>query len=186
MSLKKLYIFIFLVCSWLANAQGFTISVKTYQNCFSNAVKIKVDGNTPPYTLIWSSGYVGDSISNLISGGEFFVHISDNDSTTRDTSVSFSLIDPPCRVSFSNHFTPNGDGINDTWVANNNIINYPNFLLEVFDRSGQLVHTQRHEYFPWEGTQLGIKLSEATYYYIFFYDEKVKSRFEKGSVTIVR
>jgi gliding motility-associated-like protein len=184
MSLKKLYIFIFSVCTWLANAQNFTISVKIYETCFFNAVKIKVTGNKPPFTLNWSTGAVGDSVSNL-SGGDFTVHISDNDTTTRDTSVSFSLIYPPCRVGFNNHFTPNSDGINDTWAITNTSY-YPDFLLEVFDRSGQLVHTQRHEYIPWEGTQLGIKLSDATYYYIFFYDEKVKSRYEKGSVTIVR
>jgi len=185
MSLKKLYIFIFVVYSWLANAQqGFTILVKTYETCFFNSVKIKVTGNTPPYKLNWSNGSVGDSVSNL-NGGDFSVHISDNDTTTRDTSISFSLISPPCKVGFSNHFTPNGDGYNDTWGISNTVY-YPDFLLEVFDRAGQLVHTQRNEYFPWEGTQFGIKLSEATYYYIFFYDEKIKSRYEKGSVTIVR
>jgi gliding motility-associated-like protein len=184
MSFKKIYIFIFSVCSWVANAQGFVITVKTYETCFFNSVKIKVTGNTPPYKFSWSNGSVGDSVSNL-NGGEFSIHISDNDTTTRDTSVSFSLISPPCRVGFSNHFTPNGDGINDTWGISNTIY-YPDFLLEVFDRSGLLVHTQRHEYFPWEGTQLGVKLSDATYYYIFFYDEKIKSRYEKGSVTIVR
>ncbi|HXU27301.1 MAG TPA: gliding motility-associated C-terminal domain-containing protein [Bacteroidia bacterium] len=186
MSLKNLYIFIFIAISWQANAQqGFTISVKTYETCFFNSVKIKVTGNTPPYKLSWSNGLTGDTATNIVIGGDFSVHISDNDTTTRDTSLSFSLVDPPCKVNFSNHFTPNSDGINDSWGISNTIY-YPEFLLQVFDRSGQLVHTQRHEYFPWEGTQLGIKLSEATYYYIFFYDEKVKSRFEKGSVTIVR
>ncbi|HTA61139.1 MAG TPA: gliding motility-associated C-terminal domain-containing protein [Bacteroidia bacterium] len=185
MSVKKLYIFVFSVFVWHVNAQqSFTISVKTYGTCFFNSVKINVTGNKPPYTLSWNTGAVGDTLSNL-SGGDFLVHISDSDTTTRDTSVSFSLVYPPCRVSFSNHFTPNGDGINDTWGVSNTIY-YPDFLLEVFDRAGQLVHTQRHEYFHWDGTQFGIKLSEATYYYIFFYDEKIKSRFEKGSVTIVR
>jgi gliding motility-associated-like protein len=185
MKLKSLYIFIFSTFSYLLNAQqSFTISVKTYETCFFNSVKIKVEGIAPPYHLSWSNGATGDSSSNL-SGGDFSVHISDNDTTTRDTSVSFSLIYPPCGVHFANHFTPNNDGYNDMWSISNTIY-YPNFLLEVFDRSGQLVHVQRHEYTPWEGTQFGIKLSEATYYYIFFYDEKVKSRHEKGNVTIIR
>lgn len=184
MSLRSLYIFVFSFSAWLLTAQNFTISVKTYETCFFNSVKINVSGNTPPYKLIWSTGATGDTVSNL-SGGDFLIQISDNDTTTRDTSITFSLVYPPCRVELPNHFTPNGDGINDTWGLSNTIY-YPNFLLEVFDRSGQLVHSQRHEYFKWEGTQLGVKLAEATYYYIFFYDEKIKSRYEKGSVTIIR
>ncbi len=185
MRLRSLYLFIFSIACLLTSAQqSFTISVKTYETCFFNSVKIKVEGHFPPYNLSWSNGATSDSVSNL-SGGDFVVHISDNDTTTRDTSVSFSLIYPPCRVGFANHFTPNGDGYNDSWSISNTIY-YPDFLLEIFDRSGQLVHTQKHEYTPWEGTQLGIKLSEATYYYIFFYDEKIKSRYEKGNVTIIR
>ena len=185
MKLKNLYIFIFFIFGYCLHAQqSFTISVKIYETCFFNSVKIKVAGNMPPYTLNWSNGAVGDTVSNL-GGGDFSVHISDNDTTTRDTSISFSLVYPPCKVTFANHFTPNNDGINDTWGISNTVY-YPEFLLEVFDRSGILVHTQKHEYIPWEGTQLGLKLSDATYYYIFFYDEKIKSRYEKGSVTIIR
>ncbi|HKC66644.1 MAG TPA: gliding motility-associated C-terminal domain-containing protein [Bacteroidia bacterium] len=185
MKLKNLYIFIFFIFGYCLHAQqSFTISVKTYETCFFNSVKIKVAGNMPPYTLNWSNGAIGDTVSNL-GGGDFSVHISDNDTTTRDTSISFSLVYPPCKVTFANHFTPNNDGINDTWGISNTVY-YPEFLLEVFDRSGILVHTQKHEYIPWEGTQLGLKLSDATYYYIFFYDEKIKSRYEKGSVTIIR
>ena len=186
MSQRILYLFAFLMFAGLVNAQqNFSITVKKYEtNCFFNSVKINVTGNVPPYILAWNNGYFGDTLSNL-GGGVFSVQISDNDSTTRDTSISFSLIPPPCRVSFSNHFTPNGDGINDTWsVLNSN--NYPDFLLQVFDRWGQKVHEQKHEYIPWEGTQLGLKLSDATYYYIFFYEENKSSRFEKGSVTIIR
>jgi gliding motility-associated-like protein len=185
MRMKILYLFIFFIsCIFASAQQSFTISIKTYETCFFNSVKIKVEGAAPPYTLTWNNGSAGDSVSNL-SGGDFNVRISDNDTTKRDTSVSFTLIYPPCRVGFSNHFTPNGDGYNDVWGISNTIY-YPDFLLEVFDRSGQLIHKQKHEYTPWEGTQLGIKLSEATYYYIFFYDEKNKSRFEKGNVTIIR
>ena len=185
MRLRNLHIFAFsAICLFVKAQQSFTISVKTYETCFFNSAKINVTGNVPPYTFKWDKGYAGDSVSNL-SGGDFIVHISDNDTTTRDTSISFSLVYPPCQVAFPNHFTPNADGYNDTWAISNTEY-YPNFLLEVFDRSGQLVHIQKHNYIPWEGTQFSIKLSEATYYYIFFYDEKNKSRHEKGNVTIIR
>ena len=186
MRLRNLYIFLFsIACLWTSAQQNFTVSInKNESNCFFNWVKINVTGNVPPYTFKWDKGYAGDSVSNL-SGGDFVVHISDNSAPPKDTTISFSLIYPPCGVSFPRFYTPNSDGINDNWNIGNTEF-YPDFLLQVFDRSGQLVHVQRHEYIPWEGTQLGIRLSEATYYYIFFYDEKIKSRYEKGNVTIIR
>jgi len=58
--------------------------------------------------------------------------------------------------------------------------------LQVFDRWGQLVNQQRNSYTPWDGTHLGSKVPEATYYYIFFYEEGKTKNFEKGDVTIVR
>ncbi len=183
MSLRNLYILIFSLFVYLTNAQGFTIIEKTYQpDCSFNSVKITVTGNTPPYTYIWGNGMTGDSISNL-KGGVYAVHITD--SLGKDTTLSFIIPAPACQVVIENHFTPNGDGYNDTWSISY-IERYPNFLLQVFDRWGQIVHTQRHEYFPWDGTQLGLKLPDATYYYIFVYDQGHSSQFEKGSVTIIR
>ena len=179
------WLFILFVSGTLYAQQTYTISVKKYESdCFFNSVKLDISGPTPPYTIKWNTGANGDSVSNL-NGGDFTVQISSHDSIAKDTSISFALRKPPCGVSFQNHFTPNGDGFNDTWGISNTEY-YPGFLLEVFDRSGQLVHVQRKEYIPWEGNQFGIKLSDATYFFIFYYDEKVKSRHEKGTVTIVR
>ena len=183
MSLRNLYILVFLLSVYLIDAQGFTVVIKQYQpDCSINSVKVNVSGNTPPYTYTWGNGMTGDSISNL-NGGVYAVHITD--SLGKDTTVSFILPQPACHVSPPVHFTPNGDGIHDTWEIGNTE-RYPNFLLQVFDRWGQTVHTQKHEYIPWEGTQLGFKLPDATYYYIFFYDETNAVNYEKGSVTIVR
>lgn len=183
MSLRNLYILVFFLLACLLKAQGFTVVEKVYQpDCSFNSVKLTVSGNTPPYKYIWGNGMTGDSISNL-KGGVYAVHITD--SLGKDTTLAFIIPAPACGVVFSNHFTPNGDGINDTWTAAHTE-KYPNFLLEVYDRWGQLVHTQRHYYTPWEGTQLGLKLPDATYYYIFFYDGGDKANYDKGSVTIVK
>lgn len=124
----------------------------------------------------------GDSISDL-KGGVYAVHITD--SLGHDTTIAYILPPPACGISVANHFTPNGDNIHDTWSISNTD-QYPNFLLQVFDRWGQLVHSQKHQYIPWDGTQLGIKVGDATYYYIFFYDEANSTKYTKGSVTIVR
>src|SRR5438874_1851526 len=83
--------------------------------CTIGAAAVNCTGGVPPYSFHWSNGAVGDSVSNL-SNGNYTVHISDSDMSalTPDIDVSFK-IELSCTVTFSNRFSPNGDGINDTW-----------------------------------------------------------------------
>ena len=182
MSIRNLYILFFVSFVYSLSAQGWNISVVKYlPHCNISDIKINVSGNTPPYNFAWSKGMTGDSVSNL-GDGVFAVHITD--SNNKDTTVAF-ILSQQCQVAGENVFTPNGDGFNDTWFIKN-IEKYPNFSFQVYNRWGQTVHTQKHEYINWDGTQLGLKVPDATYYYVFFYDEHDNTRFEKGSVTIVR
>lgn len=173
-------------CARAQSAPVFTVTVRTYaSDCQLGAAGVTVQGGEPPYNIQWSNGALGDTVSSLAEGTHS-IHITDSGSIPQDTSVSFSIAAKPCRVTFNNRFTPNGDGFNDTWGIGGAIGEYPAFLLQVFNRWGQLVHEQKGSYLPWDGTHLGIKVPDATYYFIFFYEEGKTEAFEKGSLTIVR
>jgi gliding motility-associated-like protein len=64
-----------------------------------------------------------------------------------------------------NTFTPNNDGINDTWRIDY-LNTYPDNRVQVFTRSGQLVFESRGYNTPWDGTLKGKPLPFDTYYYI--------------------
>ena len=64
-----------------------------------------------------------------------------------------------------NTFTPNNDGINDTWRIDH-LNTYPNNRVQVFTRTGQLVFESRGYNTPWDGTIKGKPLPFDTYYYI--------------------
>jgi gliding motility-associated-like protein len=65
-----------------------------------------------------------------------------------------------------NTFTPNGDGINDTWLIQY-LESYPNCRIQVFNRSGQLVYETKSYTSPgWDGTMNGKPLPFGTYYYV--------------------
>ena len=64
-----------------------------------------------------------------------------------------------------NTFTPNNDGINDTWRIDY-LNTYPNNVVQVFTRTGQLVFESRGYNTPWDGTIKGKPLPFDTYYYI--------------------
>jgi gliding motility-associated-like protein len=97
------------------------------------------------------------------------------------TDVLTVKIFKPVRV--PNAFTPNGDGINDTWILAN-LSDYPGATVEVFNRYGQVVHRAMASALPWDGKFKGSPLPVATYYYII----DLKNGFApmQGSVTIIR
>ncbi|MHB8208718.1 MBG domain-containing protein, partial [Mucilaginibacter sp.] len=64
-----------------------------------------------------------------------------------------------------NAFTPNGDGINDTWIIKY-LDYYPNCTVEIFNRYGQNVYYSNSYGIPWDGTYKGGVLPTGTYYYI--------------------
>ena len=83
-----------------------------------------------------------------------------------------------------NVFSPNGDGINDTWVLRY-LDKYPNADVQVFNRYGQPVyHAQGGYSRPWDGTYKGQPLPVGTYYWIIKPGSGRKQM--SGSVTILR
>ncbi|HTA81339.1 MAG TPA: gliding motility-associated C-terminal domain-containing protein [Bacteroidia bacterium] len=89
---------------------------------------------------------------------------------------------PDKELTFYNTFTPNGDGINDTWFIGN-IDLYPNNSLTIFNRYGIQVYYSQPYFNQWDGTIQGSNLPDATYYYILDTGEGDKY---KGAVTIIR
>ena len=86
-------------------------------------------------------------------------------------------------VFIPNTFTPNRDGVNDTWEILN-IEKYPNCKVQVFNQWGSQVFMSDGYKQPWDGLQQGKELPIATYYYIIQLDRTEKPI--SGSVTIVK
>jgi gliding motility-associated-like protein len=82
-----------------------------------------------------------------------------------------------------NIFTPNGDGIHDTWVIGN-LESYPGCTVDVFDRGGNRVLSSTGYQIPWNGKLNGKDLPVGTYYYVI--NPKNGRSPISGSVTIVR
>jgi gliding motility-associated-like protein len=63
-------------------------------------------------------------------------------------------------------FTPNGDGINDTWVIYN-LVNYPNSSVRVFNKNGVLVFSSSNYQNDWNGNYQGRSemLPTGSYFY---------------------
>lgn len=82
-----------------------------------------------------------------------------------------------------NVFTPNSDGINDTWRIKN-LEDYSDCVIDIYNRYGQVVHHQTGYSIEWDGSASGKPLPAGTYYYII--DLKTGTKPLSGFVDIVR
>ena len=80
-------------------------------------------------------------------------------------------------------FSPNGDGINDTWTIRY-LDSYPGATVKVFDRYGRLVYNSVGYNSPWNGNFNGAQLPTGVYYYVI--DPKNGRKVMQGSVTLIR
>ena len=74
--------------------------------------------------------------------------------------MNFTIFNVP------NSFTPNADGINDTWKIHG-MENYPNSDIKVYDRNGKLVLSKiTIGTFEWDGKFDSRALPTGSYWYI--------------------
>jgi gliding motility-associated-like protein len=82
-----------------------------------------------------------------------------------------------------NTFTPNGDGINDTWEVKY-LDQYEGCVVEIYSTTGQLLFRDTGYTKPWNATYRGQAVPAGTYYYVI--DPKNGRKKIAGYVTILR
>jgi gliding motility-associated-like protein len=81
-----------------------------------------------------------------------------------------------------NAFTPNGDGLNDTWIIET-LQAYPGAEVKVYDRFGEKVFDNYGKNIAWDGRCKGEALPSGVYVYMI--DLKNKMPALKGVLTII-
>ncbi len=64
-----------------------------------------------------------------------------------------------------NYFSPNGDGINDTWKLPDLVKFYPESRVTIFDRNGKIITKYKLKDKVWDGKLDGKDLPSGSYYY---------------------
>ncbi|RZL09022.1 MAG: gliding motility-associated C-terminal domain-containing protein, partial [Pedobacter sp.] len=101
-----------------------------------------------------------------------------------NSSESFTVqVAEDYKLIANNILTPNGDGVNDTWIVQN-IDMYPSNEVRIFDRNGREMYNKKSYDNSWNGTIGGNDLAEGTYYYIITYGPN--KLVQKGFITIIR
>ncbi|HWZ15053.1 MAG TPA: gliding motility-associated C-terminal domain-containing protein [Mucilaginibacter sp.] len=130
---------------------------------------------------VWQDGSTAPTY-NVKAGGTYWVTVTnDNGCPATDTvkikETYCSNIKPP------NTFTPNGDGINDTWNIKD-LKSFTQCTVFIYTRWGQLVYQSVGYARPWDGRFNGKALPFGAYYYVINLKNNIPPL--TGSVTIIR
>lgn len=82
----------------------------------------------------------------------------------KDTTELVVQVDPVLNVYVPSAFTPNGDGVNDSFFIEGFAINFEKFEFLIFDRWGTLIYRTEEDR-PWDGTYKGDVAPQDVYVY---------------------
>ncbi|WP_431294334.1 MBG domain-containing protein [Pedobacter sp. P26] len=137
-------------------------------------------GETTVLTASGGTAYSWSTASGIVSGQNtaslsvrpaqtttYTVRVTNASGCVSSASITIK-INEDYKLVANNILTPNGDGINDTWIVQN-IDMYPNNEVRIFDRNGREMYSKKSYDNSWNGTIGGNDLAEGTYYYIITY-----------------
>ena len=93
---------------------------------------------------------------------EYRLTVTGKGGCARSDVVKIVALEPPV---IPNTITPNGDGINDTWIITF-LDKYPGAVTEIYTDKGQLIFRSINNAKPWDGIYQGKLLPTGTYYYV--------------------
>ena len=138
-------------------------------------------GGVGNYTFTFEGEYYDDIPSYIYyNTQDFLVTVQDANGCTASVSQKFNYID----ICTPNYFTPNGDGINDTWAPGCSI-NYTNLVFSIYDRYGQELGTYRYGQ-SWDGNHQGAPLPSGDYWYLLKLNNSKDDREFVGHFTLYR
>lgn len=143
------------------------------------------------YSYNWTPGELLDDstiynpIAYVDSSTYFTIRVIDEKGCANIDSIFVTVI-KYANVEIYNAFTPDGDGVNETFYIEN-IETFKKSHLEIYNRAGNIIYKTDNYQNDWHGTyqRTGKKLPIGTYYYILDLRDG-NSPIIKGNVTIAR
>jgi gliding motility-associated-like protein len=182
------------------NSGGFVDFTLAYDYCvdWQNVIVKPVNGNN--YQIFsWDFGdgtvtTVKFPTHTYSQPGSYSIVLTAIDTICNLSTIASQTIDvleykPIADEIFPNVFTPNGDGVNDTWQVLGELssLQFEDFSLEVYNRWGTKVLTNYDATYRWQGNYLDTDLAEGVYFWLVRYTDICGNKNEKhGEVHLMR
>lgn len=151
-------------------------------SCFWDVVSLTINADRIS-NIQWSTGSRDSSIL-IGEEGEYTVQYTYADQCDYEERIRVIACEGSV-IYIPNVFTPNGDGINDFFMAEGERFQVEQ--LHVFDRYGNKVFETNESFIGWDGTFRGKEVSEGVYTYrLSYFNARGEAEVEFGSITLVR
>ena len=185
-------------------AQTITISTNNPNPCGGEKITLTANGATSTSKYQWkvdginqgtnSNSFTYNSLNKSADYQvKLTVEVTDEDlcfsqkpvMADKTINIKFcSIITPNVgnKILIPNAFSPNSDGMNDTWEIFS-IAGNPDVIVEIYNRWGELIYYSKGYLEPWNGTYRDKPVLEGTYPYIVRVDSETVLR---GTILVVR
>jgi gliding motility-associated-like protein len=127
-----------------------------------NEITAVASGGTPGYTFTFEDDNNGSDNTYFINRTDTYtVRVEDSIGCIAEAQIAMEFID----IEIPNYFTPDGDGLNDTWAPENRE-GWPQILTLIFDRYGREIYRMGYNTAEWDGTYSGKELPTGDYWYV--------------------
>ena len=156
------------------------LSLSLEQNNINEITAIAA-GGLPPYTFYFNDDDNGEDNTYYIrQTGTYTVRVVDQNGCEAVADIFMEFID----IEIPNFFTPDGDGMNDTWIPRY-IDQFPEILIRIFDRYGRVVARVTTAQ-AWDGLYKGSELPTGDYWYVIQLNGENDDREFVGHFTLYR
>ena len=134
-------------------------------------VIVEAGKGTPPFEYWCDENKNLANVDDILYGLSFTSHVAHvMDINGCTSSMQFVMLPP--QISIPEHFSPNGDGVNDNWVVGSLADVYPEALVVIYDRFGkELIRFRGEDANGWDGTYNGVSMPSTDYWYVIDIEE---------------
>jgi len=131
---------------------------------------------------LWNDGST-DSFKLITNGGLYSVTATNPCGTTNAT-FNVNQLEDDCNVLIPNAFSPNGDGVNETFrpvlLSDSIVVDQ----MIIFNQYGQILFEGSGKDIVWDGKYLDLKVQgNQNYYYLLYYTLPIPGNNQKGKLT---
>ncbi|MCB0371415.1 MAG: T9SS type B sorting domain-containing protein [Muricauda sp.] len=162
--------------------EGYEPLTLVLENNNINEITAVAEGGVEEYTFYFNDINNGaDNTFYINRTDTYVVTVIDQNGCEVTAEIFMEFID----IEFPRFFTPDGDGLNDTWIPNH-IEGFPEVLIKVYDRYGRVVEEMTRDTQGWDGDYDGKPLPTGDYWYVVKLNGELDNREFVGHFTLYR